>query len=234
MPLLRSLVFTLIYYLGCIPTVLGAMLMIPFGQAAIVRGSRRWALWHRWCAHHILGIKTRVDGVLPQHSVLVVMKHESMYEAVETLALFDEPAVVVKKELGQIPVWGAVALRHGVIPVDRDSGAAAVRVMLAAGRAAIARDRPIILFPEGSRIPHGEQPALKSGMAGLYRLLGLPIVPIALDSGRLAPKGRFIKTPGVVTFKVGEMIPAGLKREEVEARVHAAINALNDKRPSGN
>jgi 1-acyl-sn-glycerol-3-phosphate acyltransferase len=227
MPLLRSLVFTLIYYLGCIPTVVGAMLMIPFGQAAIVRGSRRWALWHRWCAHHILGIKTHVDGILPQHSVLVVMKHESMYEAVETLALFDEPAVVVKKELSQIPIWGAVALRHGVIPVDRESGAAAVRLMLAAGRAAIARDRPIILFPEGSRISHGEQPALKSGMAGLYRLLGLPIVPVALDSGRLAPKGRFIKRSGVVTFKVGEMIPAGLKREEIEARVHAAINALN-------
>jgi 1-acyl-sn-glycerol-3-phosphate acyltransferase len=229
MLLLRTLVFTLIYYLGCIPTVTAALLMIPFGQSAIVRGSRRWALWHRWCAHHILGIKTRVDGILPQHSVLVVMKHESMYEAVETLALFDEPAVVVKKELSQIPVWGHVALRHGVIPVDRDSGAAAVRLMLAAGRAAIARDRPIILFPEGSRIPHGEQPALKSGMAGLYRLLGLPIVPVALDSGRLAPKGRFIKTPGVVTFKVGELIPPGLKREEVEARVHMAINALNDK-----
>jgi 1-acyl-sn-glycerol-3-phosphate acyltransferase len=227
MALLRSLIFTLVYYLGCIPTVLGAMLMIPFGQAAIVRGSRRWALWHRWCARHILGIETRIDGVLPQHSVLVVMKHESMYEAVETLALFDQPAVVVKRELTQILVWGTVAKRHGVIPVDRESGAAAVRLMLAAGKAAIAQDRPIILFPEGSRIPHGEQPELKAGMAGLYRLLGLPIVPIALDSGRLAPSGRFIKKPGIVTFKVGEIIPPGLKREEVEARVHTAINALN-------
>lgn len=227
MDLIRSLVFYLIYYLGCIPTVIGAMLMVPFGQAAIVRGSRRWALWHRWCAHHILGIKTKVEGVLPQHSVLVVMKHESMYEAVETLALFDEPAVVVKRELSQIPIWGYVARNHGVIPVDRDSGAAAVRLMLSAGKAAIASDRPIVLFPEGSRIPHGERPPLKSGMAGLYRMLKLPIVPVALDSGRLAPKGAFIKRPGVVTFQVGETIPPGLAREEVEARVHEAINRLN-------
>jgi 1-acyl-sn-glycerol-3-phosphate acyltransferase len=228
MALFRSLIFTFVYYLGCIPTVFAAMLMIPFGQKAIVGASRRWALWHRWCAKYILGIETRVIGVLPQNSVLVVMKHESMYEAVETLALFDEPAVVVKRELSQIPVWGYVARRHGVIPVDRESGAAAVRLMLAAGKAAIARDRPIVLFPEGSRIAHGEQPELKAGMAGLYRLLGLPIVPVALDSGRLAPKGRFIKKAGVVTFKVGETIPPGLKREEVEAKVHAAINALND------
>ncbi len=225
--LLRSIIFTLVYYAGCIPTVGGAMLMIPFGQRAIVRSSRNWALWHRWCARHILGIETRIEGVLPQHSVLVVMKHESMYEAVETLALFDEPAVVVKAELTQIPVWGRVAGRHGVIPVDRESGAAAVRLMLSAGRAAIAQDRPIVLFPEGSRIPHGEAPELKAGMAGLYRLLGLPIVPVALDSGLLAPKGHFIKKAGVVTFRVGETIPPGLKREEVERRVHAAINALN-------
>lgn len=228
MALLRSLLFYLIYYLGCIPTVMTAMLVIPLGQPAIVKASRRWALWHRWCCEHILGIVTKVEGVLPQHSVLVVMKHESMYEAVETLALFDEPAVVVKRELSQIPIWGYVARKHGVIPVDRDSGAAAVRVMLAAGKAAIASDRPIVLFPEGSRIPHGEAPPLKSGMAGLYRLLRLPIVPVALDSGRLAPKRALIKRPGIVTFRVGEMIPPGLPREEVEARVHTAINRLND------
>jgi 1-acyl-sn-glycerol-3-phosphate acyltransferase len=228
MALLRSIIFTLVYYAGCIPTVGGAFLMLFFDQRALVRASRNWALWHRWCARHILGIETRVEGVLPQHSVLVVMKHESMYEAVETLALFDEPAVVVKTELTRIPVWGRVAKKHGVIPVDRDSGAAAVRLMLTAGKAAIAQNRPIVLFPEGSRITHGEQPELKAGMAGLYRLLGLPIVPVALNSGLLAPKSRFIKTAGIVTFKVGETIPPGLKREEVEARVHAAINALNN------
>jgi 1-acyl-sn-glycerol-3-phosphate acyltransferase len=227
MALLRSLVFTFVYYLGCVPTVLAAMLAIPFGQPALVRGARRWALWHRWCACRILGIKSKVIGTLPQEPVLVVLKHESMYETLEMLALFDRPAVVVKRELIRIPVWGYVAKAHGVIPVDRDSGAAAVRLMLQAGKAAIADGRPIILFPEGSRIPHGDAPPLKAGMAGLYRLLGLPVLPIALDSGRLAPKGRFIKHAGTVTFKVGEIIPPGLKREEIEARVHAAINALN-------
>lgn len=228
MALLRTLLFTFIYYLGCVPTVLAAMLAIPFGQAALVRGSRRWALWHRWCARWILGIRSNVIGTLPQGPVLVVLKHESMYETVEMLALFDQPAVVVKRELIRIPVWGYVASAHGVIPIDRDSGASAVRLMLQAGRAAIADGRPIILFPEGTRTRHGDAPPLKAGMAGMYRLLGLPVVPVALDSGRLAPKGQFIKHAGTVTFKVGETIPPGLKREEIEARVHAAINVLND------
>ncbi len=228
MALLRSTLFALIYYLGCLVTVPAALCAVPFGEEAVIRAARRWARWHRWCARVLLGLSTRVEGTLPTGVVLIVMKHESMYETVEILAMFDRPAVVFKKELISIPVWGYVARRHGVIPIDRESGAAAVRQMLAAGKAAIAKSRPIILFPEGTRIPHGESPPLGAGMAGLYRMLGLPIVPIALDSGRFSPKGSFIKRSGVVTMRVGETIPPGLKREEVEARVHAAINALND------
>ena len=227
MTLLRSIAFALVFYCGSLITVGGAALAIPFGQEAIIRASRRWALWHRWCARHILGLYTQVDGELPQGSYLFAIKHESMFETIEVLALFDRPAVVFKRELLDIPIWGLCARKHGVIPIDRESGAAAVRLMLQAGKAAIANGRPIILFPEGTRVPHGESPALRAGMAGLYRLLGLPIVPIALDSGRYSPKGSFLKRAGVVRMKVGETIPPGLKREEVEARVHAAINALN-------
>jgi len=84
----------------------------------------------------------------------------------------------------------------------------------------------VAIFPEGTRVPPGERPELRSGFAGLYRALNLPVVPIAVDSGQLWGRG-LLKRPGLVTFKVGETIPPGLKRDEIEARVHAAINALN-------
>ena len=71
----------------------------------------------------------------------------------------------------------------------------------------------------------GQKPPLRSGFAGLYRALGLPVVPIAVDSGRLWGRG-LVHRSGTITFKVGNTIPAGLKRDEIEARVHAAINAL--------
>jgi 1-acyl-sn-glycerol-3-phosphate acyltransferase len=86
-----------------------------------------------------------------------------------------------------------------------------------------------VIFPEGTRVPHGSKPSLQAGFAGLYKLLGLPVVPIAVDSG--LTYHRVIKRPGRITYKVGETIPAGLPREEVEARVHAAINALNPSTP---
>jgi 1-acyl-sn-glycerol-3-phosphate acyltransferase len=71
----------------------------------------------------------------------------------------------------------------------------------------------------------GETPPLKSGFAALYRAAALPVVPVAVDSGRLWGRG-LVHRPGTVTFLVGEAIPAGLKRDEIEARVHRAINAL--------
>jgi 1-acyl-sn-glycerol-3-phosphate acyltransferase len=83
----------------------------------------------------------------------------------------------------------------------------------------------VIIFPEGTRVRVRETPPLRPGFAGLYRALALPVVPVALDSGRLWGRG-FVHRSGVVSFKVGEVIPPGLEREQIEARVHAAINAL--------
>jgi 1-acyl-sn-glycerol-3-phosphate acyltransferase len=226
MPLLRSLLFAAIYYCGSVILVAFAAIETLFGQEATIRGARRWALWHRWCAAHLLGLTVRLEGTLPQSGALVVFKHESMFEAVETLALFDRPAVVMKQELVDMFGWGYVARAHGVIPVNRDAGASAMRAMIAAAKAAKAAGRPIILFPEGTRVPHGESPPLRAGLAGLYKVLGLPVVPVALDTGRFSPKGSFIKKGGIVTMRVGEPIPPGLPRDEIEARVHAAINVL--------
>jgi 1-acyl-sn-glycerol-3-phosphate acyltransferase len=229
MVLLRSLLFSLFFYPFSTFPVLAAFLSVPLGRDAVIGSSRRWARFHRFCARYILGIRSRVEGRLPQGPVLVAIKHESMFETVETLALFDRPAVVLKRELLDIPFWGFVARTHGVIPVDRGTGAAAMRAMMKSAREAIAEGRPIIIFPEGTRVPHGEAPAIKAGFAGLYRILGVPVVPIALDSGRLWPRRSLLKRSGFVTWRVGETIPAGLDRSEAEARVHAAINALNDE-----
>jgi 1-acyl-sn-glycerol-3-phosphate acyltransferase len=224
---LRTLLFCLIFYpLSIFPVGL-AFLSIWIGQDWIVRFARSWALWHRFCARWILGIRREVTGQFDQGAYFYVFKHESMFEAVETLALFDRPIVVMKQELLDMPVWGRAATVHGSIGVNREAGAAAMRALMTATKKAKATGRPIVLFPEGTRVPHGTRPELKPGFAGLYKILGLPVIPVAHDAGRLWTRD-FAKRSGVVRFHVGEVIPAGLPRDEVEARVHAAINVLND------
>lgn len=226
MAFLRSLLFVLVFYPATVLCVFASLLAAPFGSRALRAVPHFWVRLHRWCARHILGIRTRVEGAPPQGAVLVAAKHESMYETMELVLLLHEPALVMKRELSDIPLWGWVARRYGIIPVDREGGAAALRRMMRAAEAAIREDRPIVIFAEGTRVAPGERPPLQSGFAGLYRALKLPVVPLALDSGRLWPPRALVKRSGIVTFRFGAPIPPGLKREEIEGRVHAAINAL--------
>ncbi|MCA3254348.1 MAG: 1-acyl-sn-glycerol-3-phosphate acyltransferase [Alphaproteobacteria bacterium] len=224
MAFLRSTLFALLFYLGSVPIVgIGALLTLVWRPAARLTG-RIWSGWFRLLATHVVGIRIVVRGEIPNRPVIVAAKHESAFETMLVLSLFDHPAVVLKAELMRIPAWGAIARRHGAIPVDREASTAAMRTMLRAAEAGIAEGRPVFIFPEGSRIPVGEQPPLKPGVAGLYKMLKRPVVPLALDTGRLWPKHGWTKYPGTVTLAFGEEIPAGLPRAEVEARIHAAIN----------
>jgi 1-acyl-sn-glycerol-3-phosphate acyltransferase len=225
--LLRSLLFGIVFYIGSVPYVVGAFIgtytSVSFLRAAV----RGWSVFHHAMAHWILGIRTEVDGVLPTGAVLFAIKHESMFETIDMPRMFTLPAVVTKSELFDIPCWGTAAKAYGMIPVDREGGAGGLREMIKLAREIKAADRPIVIFPEGTRVRHGEHPPLQSGFAGLYKLLGLPVVPIAVNSGKLTPKGKPYWHKGIMTYKVGAMIPPGLPREEVEAKVHMAINALN-------
>ncbi len=226
MAMLRASLFTIFFMLGTVVTVLLGFPAAAIGRAPLSALIHGWARWHRLCAALFLGIRTRIEGGIPRGAVMIAAKHQSMFETVEMLVILDRPVVVMKKELTDIPGWGWVARRYGVIPVDRAGGSAALRTMLAAAKAAVAQGRPVMIFPEGTRVAPGDMPPLQPGFAGLYKMLGIPVVPIALDSGRLWPRHGFAKRPGVVTMLVGDPIGVGLPRAQVESAVHKAINAL--------
>lgn len=229
MALLRSLLFALLFYPGTLAYVLTIFAVSPFGQRPVRAVVHAWARYHFRLVRHVLGIRVEWDGEIPPGPYLIAAKHQSMMEAVDTLRFARTPVVVMKRELTTMPLFGPVARLYGVIGVDRDAGARALRDMMARARAAAAEGRPVIIFPEGTRVPFGQAPTLQPGFAGLYRALGLPVVPVAHDSGKVWPRG-FVKYPGTIRFRVGETIPAGLKRDDIEARVHAAINALTPSR----
>jgi 1-acyl-sn-glycerol-3-phosphate acyltransferase len=225
--LLRSLLYVLTFYPATVLFVLAGIAANLFGQPATRSLVRSWTTFHHGLAKSVLGIRPVVEGEIPPGAMLIAVKHESMYETLEMVRIARTPAIVLKRELSQIPLFGWLTRRYGVIPVDRKAGPKALREMLAHGREAAASDRPVLIYPEGTRVRPGEAPPLRPGFAGLYRALGLPVVPVAVDSGRLWSRG-LLKRSGVVRFRIGETIPPGLKREEIEARVHAAINALQD------
>ncbi|MFM7402627.1 MAG: lysophospholipid acyltransferase family protein [Erythrobacter sp.] len=222
---LRSLAFYVLFYGGSAVLVAASVVAVAAQRRWLRSIVARWGHWHLWCVRHLLGIEVVREGELPQGPVLIAIKHESFFEAIDTPRLFAYPAVFAKQELFRIPGWGYSAIVYGLVPVERDQGARALRLMITSAKERVAAGRPLVIFPEGTRVPHGAQPPLQAGFAGLYKLLGLPVVPIAVDSGRLYH--HMLKRPGRITYKVGESIPAGLPRAEIEARVHAAINVLS-------
>ena len=225
MALLRSLAFYPAFYGGSALLVLASLVSVALDRDRLREVVAAWSGWHRWCLRSILGIRVVLQGDLPEGPVLIAVKHESYFEAIDMPRLLAFPTVFAKRELFLIPGWGYSARVYGLIPVARDEGAKALRDMIRTARERLGEGRPLVIFPEGTRVEHGAQPPLQSGFAGTYKLLGLPVVPIAVDSGPLYHS--LIKRPGTITYKVGETIPKGLDREEIEARVHQAINALN-------
>lgn len=221
MIILRNIAFYIAFYVGSAVLVLLALLSAVFGKQAVRTVATFWSGYHRVCARWLLGIRVQVKGAPADQPVLYAFRHESFFEAIDLPTVLPLPVIFAKQELFAIPGWGRVALMYGLQPVARDQGATALRTMVKGARAMAKTGRPLAIFPEGTRVPHSEAARLQAGFAGLYKLLGLPVVPVSIHTGALYH--RTWKRPGTVTYSFGEAIEPGLPREEVERRVAAAI-----------
>ena len=225
MIVLRNIGFYLAFYGGSVVMVLAALAELLLAPERLSARVRRWSRMHRWCVEKLLGIRIVETGKRPDTLALYAIKHEAFFEAIALPSLFREPVVIAKQELFDIPGWGRAARAYGAIPVARGDGAKALRSMMRAVKPLAQGTRPIAIFPEGTRVPHGQRPPLRAGFVALYKMLDLPVVPVAVNSGPLYQ--RRWKKSGTLTIHFGEAIPPGLERAEIETRVHEAINALN-------
>lgn len=225
MTVLRSLIYYLVFYGWSAVIVIASVVALSLGSRHLRAVVHAWSRWHRWCLKNLIGISVEVEGNLGDEPALYAIKHESFFEAIDMPMLLKSPSVFAKRELFAIPGWGISASVYGLIPVSRNDGAKALRQMLSKAKEMVGEGRPLVIFPEGTRVPKGNKPALQSGFLGLYKLLGLKVIPVAVNSGQLYH--RLLKKPGIITYKIGKPIPPGLPRAEVESQVYAAINVLN-------
>jgi 1-acyl-sn-glycerol-3-phosphate acyltransferase len=199
---------------------------------------RRWTngLAHLWTWSMFtwlklaVGLDYEVRGRenLPEGPAILAMKHQSAWDTLAIFVLFDDPAVVLKRELWLIPVFGWFLRKHGTIAIDRDGKAAALKKLLADAEVAKADGRPIVIFPEGTRGPVGSKLPYQPGVAALYTHLKVPMVPIALNSGLYWGRRAFLKRPGTVLVQIMPPIPAGLDRRKVMARLEQDIETTTD------
>ncbi len=225
---LRNIAFYIVFYGGSIFMVIAAVIAAYIAPSKVHGVCDRWSAMHHWACEKLLRIRIVETGKRPDFQAFYAIKHESFFEAIGLPHLFDKPSLFAKQELFDIPGWGLAAREYGVIPVAREEGARALRTMIREARPYVEEGRPVIIFPEGTRVPHDTRPPLGAGFAALYKLLNLPVVPVAVNSG---PTYHHVwKRPGTITLHFGEPIDPGLPRKEIEARTHAGMNALNDHR----
>jgi 1-acyl-sn-glycerol-3-phosphate acyltransferase len=160
---------------------------------------------------------------------LIAAKHQSAFDTIVWLALLPRPAYVLKRTLLRIPLYGWYARAAGMIAIDRAAGPAAIRHLMRAGEAALAEGCQIVIFPEGTRTLPGERRTYQPGIAALYARAGLPVIPVATDSGRCWGRRAFHKHPGTITVAVLPPIPPGLDRRVMLERLEAAIETETDR-----
>lgn len=234
MNFIRSLVFAICFYST---TTVMAFLLLPTLLMPMEPARACYRVWSRitWVMiSGILGIRYKVEfaegASLPKGATLIACKHQSAWETILSERFIHNPAFVMKKELTKIPLFGAYLVRSGQISVDRSAGPKALRGMIALARQRAEEGRSLVIYPQGTRVAPGEHKPYQSGIAALYRGLGIPVVPIALNSGLFWPRNSFMKRPGTITIRVLPPIEPGLDKPEfmrvLEERIETASNAL--------
>ena len=222
----RSLVFNVVFYVNLIAFMVFGCVFYVTPRRWSIAALKVWARSSLWWLKVIAGTTVEVRGreYLPAgEAVLVAGKHQSLWETFALLPLLDDPAVVLKRELTWIPVFGWFAVKFKMLAVDREAGASALKKLIARAREAVADKRQILIFPEGTRRAPDAPPDYKPGAAALYLQLDVPCVPFALNSGLYWPRRKFLRYPGKIIVEFLEPIPPGLKRREYSARLEEAI-----------
>jgi len=227
----RSVLFNILFF---VTTTLFVVIGSPF-----LFMPRSWAMaalkvharFELFLLRLIVGTKIEVRGEekIPDGPCLVASKHQSAWETFALIPIFRDPALLMKRELFWIPFHGWFSYKFQMIPVDRDKGPSALRRMLREARKRIEDGREIIIFPEGTRRAPGAHPDYKTGIVLLYDALGVPCLPVALNSGLFWPRRSVIRRPGTIIVEILDPIPPGLPKAEFLERLKTAIEGASNR-----
>jgi len=228
----RGLAFNVAFFAW---TAIVGTIGLPFlvaPRSAAMRFGRFWAQGVLVLLRVIVGLDHQIRGLdrVPREGCIVAMKHQSTWDTLILPIVLGDPACVLKRELLFVPFFGWYAARAGSIAIDRKAGASALRRMVAAARPIAAQGRPIVIFPEGTRVAPGACLPYQPGVAALYQALATPLVPAAVNSGLFWGRRSFVKRPGTIVLEFLDPIPPGWPRRrimaELEQRIETATAAL--------
>ncbi|HYD29275.1 MAG TPA: lysophospholipid acyltransferase family protein [Azospirillaceae bacterium] len=231
MTALRSLLFNIVFFAWTAVASIGMLWVLLAPRRVMVAMVRFHLGTVAWLERTLLGLDYEVRGAehMPQGPFILAAKHQSAWETMKLHFLVGDPAVVLKKELTWIPIWGWYAAKSQMIAVDRSKRGRAIPSLIEGAARIKAAGRPIVIFPQGTRVAVGKHAPYKVGVGVLYEQLNLPIVPMALDSGLYWPRRSFLKRPGRIVVEFLPPIPPGKPRGQVMAELEERLEAATDR-----
>lgn len=222
---LRSFIFNLLFFCWA---MLSAIIFAPFFIAspkASRAAGRPWSQGALWLARIICGIRHEIRGSshISSEPVIYASKHQSAWDTVIFLSVLHHPAYILKKSLLRIPLWGWYLWRMEMIAIDRSAGASTIKKIVRDAKTELAKNRSIVIFPEGTRKRPGAPADYQPGILALYKQLNVPVVPIALNSGIFWGKDAFLKRPGTIVMEFLPAIPPGLDKKAFADQLEQAI-----------
>jgi 1-acyl-sn-glycerol-3-phosphate acyltransferase len=230
---IRSLAFNIAFYVSLIFQMIfwtPYYFLAPRHRAWYV--PKFWAKSSLWLQEKIAGTKSEITGLenLPAGSYILAPKHQSFWDTIAFLPHIPDALYILKRELTWIPFFGWYIMKMRMIPVDRGSRSKALKAVIAATRAELARNsRQLIIYPEGTRRAPGDEPAYKWGIVELYAQLDIPVVPVAHVAGLYWPRRKFLRYPGTIKARFLPPIPPGLEKQEFMRRLVAETEAACDQ-----
>jgi 1-acyl-sn-glycerol-3-phosphate acyltransferase len=228
---IRSLIFNIFLYVGLILIFILAIPTLVLPSKFTIFFGRVSANYLVFILKIILNTKVIFHGIENLKKVdnfFVASAHQSMFETFALQIPLDGPIFILKKELLNIPLFGWYLRKIGSIAIVRDTTTRENLNFFEKVRERIERSkRPLLIFPQGTRVKLDEQPPFKKGVGRIYKALNLPCVPVALNTGKVWPKNSFLKYPGDIHISFLEPIMSGKNNEEfvkdIENKIYTEI-----------
>jgi len=222
---LRSLAFNLAFYVNVIVLMIGGLPMILRGRRGIFALARLWASISIWLLKTICGLRLEFRGLenIPKGGYIIAAKHQSLLETIALLEHAPDFAIVLKRQLTLIPLFGLYLVGSQQIAIDRSRGRGALAQIIARAGEVLRAGRQVFIYPEGTRRPPGAPARYKQGVGALYAEIGAPCLPVALNTGLFWGRRGFSRRPGVAVIEYLPPIAPGLPREVFAARLETVI-----------
>lgn len=231
MSALRSTAFNVLFYGLTALLCIGLLWTLVLPRQVMMAVIRQYLKAVAWLERNVLGLRYEVTGRehLPDGPFILAAKHQSAWETMKLHLLLDDPAPVLKRELLWIPIWGWYAAKADVIPVNRGARSKAIAGMIEAAERVRDQGRPIVIFPQGTRVAPGVWSPYRIGVYALYEALDLPVVPMALNSGVFWGRKAVRKRGGKITVSFLPPIPPRLGRSAFLSRLESDLEAESDR-----